>query len=324
MAKNIYYKYNPVTDNFERFYPSLKTRLINLGKLLSMGTVIGLTLFFLIFYTFGSRNEKELRAENAELRTQYNILERRLNSSLEVMANIQNRDDNFYRVIMQMDPVNRSRRLAGLDNEERYKSINKLSDAALVSTLTRKLDLLDRQLYAQSLSFDELKKYVGEHNKRLEHIPSIMPVRSGFTIASGYGSRRDPISGNIIFHSGLDLGASEGTPVYATANGIVTESGRKEEYGNCVYIDHGYNYSTRFGHMSKILVKPGQIVKRGDKIGLVGSTGRSTGPHLHYEVRFKDTPQNPVNYTFMDLTPEQYSELIIASDNAAELKEVSR
>jgi len=317
MAKNIYYRYNPDTDNFERVYPTLKSRMAGAGKLLGMATLVGVAIFLIVFYGFDSPTEANLRTENAELRSQYAVLSRRLDNSLKVMAQIQNRDENFYRVMMQMDPMSRSQRLAGLDNESRYKKLGRLSDAALVTNLSRRLDLFDRQLYAQSQSFDQLRVTAINQKDKLAHIPSILPINIvDYTMSSGYGYRRDPVYGSSKFHEGLDFAASIGTPVFATADGIVTCAERRGGYGNCIDISHGYNYLTRFGHLSKILVEEGQKVKRGEMIGKVGSTGKSTGPHLHYEVRFKDEPQNPVNYYFMDLTPDQYAEMIRLAEDA--------
>lgn len=316
--KNVYYTYNPATDNFERVYPSIKTRLISLGKILAAGCAVGASLFLLLLLFTETPTTEHLREENSELRTQYNILERRLSSSLAVMENIRNRDDNFYRVMMQMDPVSRGRRLAGLDNENRYRQLATLPDGELITRLTRQMDLLDRQLYAQSLSFDELKRAAESQKDKLRHIPSILPINvADYTMSSGYGVRRDPVYGSTKFHAGLDFAARTGVPVFATADGKVEVAERKGGYGNCIDISHGFNYLTRYAHLSEILVSAGEEVKRGQKIGLVGSTGKSTGPHLHYEVRFKDEPQNPVNYYFMDLTPSQYQDMIREADNAA-------
>lgn len=315
--KNIFYRYNPETDNFERVYPTLKGRFLSFGKLMLTSVVIGVGLYFLMVYCFDSPVERNLRTENDQLRTQYNILNKRLENSLKVMANIQNRDDNFYRVMMQMEPMSRSQRLAGLDNERRYKDLSRLNDAALVKSLAQRTDMLERQLYAQSRSFDELRNAATNQKDKLSHIPSVLPINlSGYGIASGYGYRRDPIYGTTKFHPGLDFAADAGTPVYATADGVVTVAERKTGYGKCVEINHGYNYLTRYAHLSDISVKDGQLVRRGEIIGKVGSSGKSTGPHLHYEVRFRDEAQNPVNYCFMDLTPEQYAEMIQLAENA--------
>lgn len=317
MKRPIYYIYNPETDNFERVFPSFKGRLFSLLKTGVLSLSIGIGLYLIFFYAFDAPTEANLRKENATLKSQYNILNRRLDNSLKIMANIQNRDDNFYRVMMQMDPVGYGQRLAGLDNEKRYRDLQNIPDAGLVKLLTQRLDLFERQLYAQSLSFDQLRATASKQKDKLAHIPSVIPINiKDFTMSSGYGVRRDPIYGSSKFHAGLDFAAKTGTPVFATADGRVTEAGRQSGYGNCVDISHGYNYLTRYAHLSEILVKPGQEVKRGEMIGKVGSTGKSTGPHLHYEVRFKDEPQNPVNYYFMDLTPEEYAEMVQLAENA--------
>lgn len=317
MKRPMYYIYNPETDNFERVFPSIKGRIWGFLRIGCLSLLIGIGLYFVIFYSFEAPTEQNLRKENAILKSQYNILNRRLDNSLKVMANIQNRDDNFYRVMMQMDPVGYGQRLAGLDNEKRYRELQNTPDAGLVRLLTQRLDLFERQLYAQSLSFDQLKETASKQKDKLAHIPSVIPINiKDFTMSSGYGVRRDPIYGSSKFHTGLDFAAKTGTPVFATADGKVTEAGRQSGYGNCIDISHGYNYLTRYAHLSEILVKPGQEVKRGEMIGKVGSTGKSTGSHLHYEVRFKDEPQNPVNYYFMDLTPEEYAEMVQLAENA--------
>lgn len=289
-----------------------------MARYIFVGMCLAVAGLLIVFYFFDSPSEANLRRENANLKAQYDVLNRRLQSSLEVMKYIQNRDDNFYRVSMQMDPLSRGQRFAGLDNEARYQKYQGFSDNELVEYLTRNLDLLDRQLYAQSVSFDNLKEMAGKQQEKLHHIPSVLPLQD-YTLASGYGYRLDPVLGSIRFHTGLDFAASSGTPVYATADGVVAFADWKAGYGNCIDIDHGFNYLTRFGHLSKIDVQNGAQVKRGDKIGEVGSTGKSSGPHLHYEVRFKDEPQNPVNYYFMGVTPEDYEKMVIDAENAGHI-----
>ena len=317
MKRNVTYRYNPDTDNFERIYPSFKSRFLRVLLFAGSSLLSGAVLYVLAFYLFGTPTEDSLRRENAMLKSQYNVLNRRLDNSLKIMGDIQNRDDNFYRVMMQMEPMSRSQRFAGLDNEKRYREIQKLPDAGLVKLLTQRLDLFDRQLYAQSISFDQLRVEAGRQKEKIARIPSIIPIDiKDYTMSSGYGYRRDPVYGSTKFHAGLDFAAKTGTPVYATGDGTVEVAERKSGYGNCIDISHGYNYLTRYAHLSEILVMPGQEVKRGDLIGKVGSTGKSTGPHLHYEVRFKDEPQNPVNYYFMDVSPEQYAEMVREAENA--------
>lgn len=315
--KQVYYRYNPDTDNFERHYPTMRSRLATAGKYLGIGGLIGIGIYLLMIYAFEAPTERNLKAENKELKSQYAILEKRLDNSLKVMEDIQNRDDNFYRVMMQMDPLSRNQRHAGLDNEGRYKGLRNLNDAELVGNMNRSMDLLEHQIYAQSLSFDQLREAAGEQKEKLAHIPSVLPMhQKDFTLSAGYGYRRDPIYGTTRFHEGIDFAAPTGTPVYATADAKVTSAERKPGYGNCVDLDHGYNYLTRYAHLSQILVEPGQTVKRGELIGKVGSTGKSTGSHLHYEVRFKEEAQNPVNYYFMDLSPQEYADMIRLAENS--------
>lgn len=315
--KQVFYRYNPDTDNFERHYPTLKTRLKSLGHHILVGGVIGIALFLIFFFVLDMPTEKNLRRENSELKAQYSILEKRLDNSMKVMEDIRNRDDNFYRVMMQMDPLSNNQRYSGLDVDERYDNLGKLNDSELLNRMNRSIDLLEHQIYSQSLSFDQLKIAAGEQKDKISHIPSVLPMHfKDFTMSAGYGYRRDPIYGTAKFHEGLDFAAPTGTPVFATADAEVEVAERKQNYGNCIDLNHGYNYKTRYAHLSQILVTPGQKVKRGDMIGKVGSTGKSTGSHLHYEVIFKGEPQNPVNYYFMDLSPKEYADMIQLAENS--------
>lgn len=317
MNRKVLYRYNPETDNYERAYPTLRERGWRVLRLCLLSLAFGVGAYLLFTYAFGSPSEKALRNENRQLQSQYNILQRRVDNSLKVMENIQNRDDNFYRVMMQMDPLSRGQRLAGLDNEQRYKALATLADDELVERLTRSIDLLDRQLYAQSASFDQLRDMASRQEDKLARTPAVLPISvQDYTMASGYGYRRDPVYGSTKFHEGLDFSAAPGTNVYATADGTVVHAGWQGHYGNCVDVDHGYNYMTRYAHLRSVAVKEGTKVRRGELLGEVGSTGKSSGPHLHYEVRFKGQPQNPVNYYFMDVTPEQYDEMVRMAENA--------
>lgn len=317
MSKNVYYKYNPETDNYERVYTTFRERLVKFARLMGVAIILAMLIVLIVYVSFDAPTEKRLFHENRQLRSQYNMLNNRLDNCLKVMSDIQSRDDNFYRVMMQMDPLSRGQRLAGLDNEARYRKFRNLNDADLIIDFSRRIDLLERQLYAQSLSFDQLRQEASVQQDKINHVPSVLPINiKDYTMSSGYGYRRDPVYGSTRFHEGLDFAASTGTAVYATADGQVEVAEWKGGYGQCIDINHGYNYLTRYGHLSRILVRSGQKVKRGEKIGEVGSTGKSTGSHLHYEVRFKDEPQNPVNYYFMDITPKEYARMIELAENA--------
>lgn len=317
MKKNKLYIYNPVTDDFERYYPNIVDRVksvLTFSVLILLGAV---ALFFVVFYFFDTPTEENLRIENMHLRSQYNILSQRLDNSLRVMEDLRSRDDNFYRVMMQLEPMTSRERFSGLERENRYEGLSKLSDARLLTTLTQQLDFLDRQIYAQSKSFDELRDSVLSRKDKMAHIPSIIPIRAkDYTLASGFGKRKDPMSGVDTFHKGIDLSAPRGTNVIATADGVVEKSAYSSLLGEYILVDHGYNYKTLYAHLNKKYVKEGDSIKRGKIIGDVGSSGKSVNNHLHYEVWFKEMPQDPVNYYFMDLTPRQYTEMIRMAGNA--------
>ncbi len=317
MAKNVYYRYNPETDNFERVYPSLRSRLATIVKTGGVSLGLAALFFVLIFYCFDSPTEENLRRENHQLRTQYGILNKRLDNSLKVLQRIQERDENFYRVMMQMDPMSTTQIFSGLDREGRYSELEELTDAALVTKMAQSVDMLEHQISAQVQSFDQLRETMSTQKEKMAHIPSVLPIRiNDYSMASGFGYRRDPVYGTIKFHEGIDFSAPTGASVFATADGVVKSAERAAGYGNRIDIDHGFNYLSRYAHLSEILVKAGEKVKRGQLIGKVGSSGNSRGPHLHYEVRFKDEAQNPVNYYFMDLSPEEYAEMIQMAENA--------
>lgn len=318
MSRKVFYRYNPESGHYERVFPSRRERVWNVIQKTLLSVISCCAVGYIIYIFVDTPREKQLQQENRELKTHLDLLSRRLDASLDVIDDISARDNNFYRVIMGAERVSASSRFSGLDNENRYNYLNGLTDAAIIKNLTRKMDLLDRSLYNQILSFDELQRMARNNKDRLSHIPSIQPIsrENMKQMASGYGYRRDPIYGTSRFHAGLDFAADRGTKVYATADGTVTESGWESGYGNCIDINHGFGYITRYAHLNRCLVKKGQQVKRGDLIGEVGSTGKSTGSHLHYEVRLNGVPQNPINYYFMDITAEEYDDLVRQAENA--------
>jgi len=318
MRHKAFYRYNPVTERYDRVYPSRSSRLWAMVSQFVWGAMAAVAVITVLYITVDFPRERRLREENEKLEDQIGTLSRRSDEALAVMADIAARDNNFYRVVMQAEPMSDAARYAGLERQRNYEQLDSMNDSELVRNVTDKLDRLDNMIYAQIKSFDFLRQQAAESSDRIAHIPSIQPVseRDMRTMASGYGYRRDPIYGTTKFHEGMDFSAPQGTAVYATGDGKVLSAGWKSAYGNLIEIDHGYNYVTRFAHLSQILVKPGQTLKRGDLIGRVGNTGKSTGPHLHYEVRLRGEPQNPVNYYFMDLTPAEYDEMIRQAENA--------
>ena len=315
--RKVYYIYNPKTRTYDRIYPTVRQRAISILRRLFVGMGLGAGSFIILLFIFGSPSEKELRIENARLLAQYNVLSHRLDEALGVMQDIQQRDDNLYRVVLQADPVSDAIRKAGYGGTNRYEQLMDMANAELVMNTTQKMDMLNRQLYIQSKSFDEVVDLCKGHDEMLKCIPAIMPVSNKDLkkTASGYGTRIDPIYNTPKFHAGMDFSAKIGTPVYATGDGKVIKAGWETGYGNLIQVDHGFGYVTWYAHLSKYKVRPGQKVVRGEVIGEVGNTGKSTGPHLHYEVHVKGKVQNPVNYYFMDLSAEDYDKMVQIAAN---------
>ena len=315
--RKVYYIYNPKTRTYDRIYPTIRQRMGSYLRSLVFGIGIGAGSFLLLLFIFGSPSEKNLLTENSRLQAQYNILSRRLDEALHVMQRLQQRDDNLYRVIMQANPVTDALRTASYGKTNRYEEWMDMANSKLVVNTTQKMDLLARQVYIQSKSFDEVVELCKQHDEMLASIPAIQPVanKNLKQTASGYGTRIDPIYKTVKFHEGMDFSANVGTPVYVTGNGKVTQAGWDGLYGNSITIDHGFGYVTRYAHLSKIKVRRGQKVIRGEVIGEVGSTGKSTGPHLHYEVHVKGKVVNPVNYYFMDLSADDYDRMVEMAAN---------
>lgn len=321
MARWIHFKYNSEKGRYERRKPSFWRHVWAVIQHLMSGIIVGAILVYVFVYYVGSPSEWRLEKEHELLQQQYTLLDARLDEASRVLADIGERDDNLYRVMLQGDPVGKEVRTAVSRNLQRYDSLMVLEDAALYLSVTQKMASIERQLYIQSRSFDELVELCQNQEDRLKHIPSIQPVsdRDLKQMASGFGWREDPIYHVRKHHDGMDFSASTGTDVFVTGDGKVISSGFDKGYGLSIVVDHGYGYTTRYAHLSKALARKGNTVHRGDKIGEVGSTGKSTGPHLHYEVHYRGAVQNPANYYFMDLTPEQYEEMVQKSENIGQV-----
>lgn len=318
MKQKVFYIYNPKTEQYERVYPSRSARLVVALRNIGNSLLLAIVLLAVLYWVMELPREKRLRESNEQLLTEVQVLDRRADIAISVMEELADRDNNFYRVLYGAEPLTTAARHAGLERQRTYEQFDSLDDSGLVSKLERKLDRLDRLVYSQSQSYDFLAEQGRTKQDRIAHIPAIQPVPERYlrSMASGYGVRRDPIYGTTKFHEGMDFSAPIGTPVYATADGRVASASWQGLYGNLIEIEHGYNYMTRYAHLSSFEVRPGQIVHRGDLIGRVGNTGKSTGPHLHYEVRLKGQAQNPVNYYYYDLSPAQYDEIIAIAENA--------
>jgi murein DD-endopeptidase MepM/ murein hydrolase activator NlpD len=315
------YKFNPETLNYERIGISIKEKLTKILAFFSSSLAFSLIWVGIVIYFYETPRTKALKRENQELLSQYELLLKDLEKVENVMTDLQQRDDNIYRVIFETDPIPSTIRKAGFGGTNKYSQLENLSNSALVTEAARKLDILSKEAYIQSKSFDEVMKMALNKEDMLASIPAIQPITNKELkrTASGWGYRIHPIYKVRKMHWGMDFTAPVGTHVYATGNGKVVEIAGSvsgyTEFGKYVKIDHGYGYETVYGHLSKYNVKPGQEVKRGDIIGYVGNTGASTAPHLHYEVHKGGERVNPALYYFKDLTAEEYDKMIAISSN---------
>ena len=275
-------------------------------------------IFFVVFTFIDSPKEKALKREKEEILAQYHILNDQINQLNKVLKNLENRDDNIYRVIFESDPIDVSIRRAGSGGVNKYESLKGMDNAELIISTSKKLDELSKAIYIQSKSYDEIETLVKKKIEMLASIPAILPVslknkRTRFS--SSYGYRIHPIYKTKKFHSGMDFSGAIGTPIYATGNGKVVEVKNQKGYGKSILIDHGFNYQTLYTHLNKYNVKVNQKIKRGDIIGFLGNSGMSTGPHLHYEIRKNGKPIDPINYYFNDLTADEYDQLVAEANN---------
>jgi len=315
------YKYNPKTVKYEKVKLTWRDKFYRFLTYF-LATIVIAIVYNLVFSAFfDTPKEKGLKRENEQLKLQYEILNKRFDLVENTLQDLQQRDNNIYRVIFETDPIPSSVREAGYGGAERYKKLKNLKNSELVVKTTQRLDKLSKQLYVQSRSYDQIIDMADNNEEMLSSIPAIMPVSNEdlTRTASGYGWRIHPIYKIKKFHEGMDFTASTGTKVYATGDGVVETVKRSYRgYGKRVVIDHGFGYKTRYAHLADFNVRKGQEVSRGDVIGYVGSTGLSTAPHLHYEVEKKGEKINPVHYYFNDLSAEQYEKMIFISRNSGQ------
>jgi len=308
------YKFNKKSLTFDRVHTTMRKRLLYFFSHLSTGVVFAAVMLVLAYNFLDSPKQKAQKRELDQMKLQYQILDDQLDKVTKILADLQDRDDNIYRVIFEAEPIPNSIRSAGIGGIDRYESMKGYTNSDLIIATEKNMDKIMGQLYVQSKSFDEVFKMAKNKEKMLVSIPAIQPVniKDLRRIGSYFGTRMDPFYKVRKFHEGMDFSAPIGTEIYATGNGTITDAGRDIQggYGNEIRIDHGYNYQTVYAHLSRIFVKPGQKILRGQIIGYVGNTGKSTSPHLHYEVRKNGVPLNPIYFFFNDLTPDQFQMML--------------
>ena len=320
MAKKKY-KINPETLAMEQVEHGFRYWLRQTGIYILAGIVLGIGFLYLFLIFFPSPREKQLLREKATMESQLDVLNSQVDQMQVVMTDLQQRDDNLYRVLFGAEPIPMSVRQGAQRKIDYYEQLAQMTNSELAADLTLKVDLLEKEIYVQAKSYDEVAQMAKEQEIRMENIPAIQPVMNKDLkrVASGYGMRIDPVYHVRKFHQGMDFTAPTGTEIFATGNAKVEFTGWKQGYGNTVILDHGYGYKTLYAHLYKSLVRKGQKVRRSDIIALVGNTGKSTGPHLHYEVRLNGKPVDPRNYYFYDLSPEEYDQMIQLSNNFGQM-----
>ncbi len=314
MAKEKF-RFNPETLQYDRISHSFRDKFFSFLAYFSASVVLAVLYLLVFSYFFDLPREKMLKREVNQLNLQYEILNKQLDQIGYVLDDIQNRDDNIYRIVFNADPIPKSIRTAGFGGINRYTELEGYENSDLIIETARRIDILKKQLYVQSISYDEVIDLALNKEDMLASIPSIQPVaiRDIRRIGGYWGWRIHPIYKIRMFHEGMDFTAPRGTDVYSTGNGVVARvinDRSRRGYGTFVDIDHGYGYRTRYAHLDRVLVRRGQEIKRGDVIGLVGNTGASTAPHLHYEVIKNNRPVDPVNYFYGDLSPEEFDAMI--------------
>ena len=313
-----HYHFNPVTHRFEVPEPNLWRNLLRFGLPALLAVILSLGIRFSMGKFVPNPKEIKLLAEKEKIVDQYSQVEQKVSQLESALKNIQKRDDGFYRCYYGMDPLSTSLREAGLGGAEQYSNLQGYESTPMMEELTRRVDMAGVKLEVQSGSYNEVLSKAEYQEDLLRHKPSIQPIslQDYYWISSIFGYRTDPMSHKRAMHSGVDFAGRVGLYVYATGDGVVIRT-RESRYGfgKEVMIDHGYGYVTRYGHLEQILVHRGQQVKRGTVIGLVGSTGKSTGPHLHYEVHLYGVAKNPKNYYSDDLKPEEYAEIVNSGDS---------
>lgn len=309
------YRFNPHTLRYEKVFVSLRDRVKRIGLGLSLGVVAGVLLVVVGLQFMASPKERALQRELSQYRRQAKVLVERVERAEKVLENLEERDDALYRTIFESEPVSAERRHSGIGGVERYAGYDDIGDGGLLKATTQKVDELTKRVYVESLSLDEIYEMARTKSERMSSMPAIMPVaKTECKVVSGFGMRFHPILKYRRLHSGIDMAARQGTPIYATGDGVVRIAGRNPQgyggYGVVVVVDHGFGFQTLYAHMQSTKVKPGQRVSRGQQIGTVGSTGMSSGSHLHYEVIASGKKVDPVYYFGGELSPEEYEEVL--------------
>lgn len=315
------YIFNVKSLTYDKVHHRFRDKMVKVLSYLLTSVFFSAIVLVIGFNVIDSPKEKKLKREIAQLQLQYDLLNNKMTQVSDVLKNMESRDNDIYRVVLDAQPIPESVRQAGFGGSDRYKDLEGYSDSRLMADATKKMDVLIKQIYVQSKSYDEIEALAKNKERMLACIPAIQPIdnKSLKCIISGFGWRVHPVYKTERFHTGIDFAAAEGTLIYATGDGIVEKADDQEQgYGNHVVINHGFGYETLYGHMSRFAVTAGEKVKRGQVIGYVGCTGLCTGDHVHYEVIKNGEKINPIDYFYSNISPEEYKQIIALASQPAQ------
>ncbi len=319
--KKIKYYYNTHTLRYEKLVTPLHVKLLRFFGFIATALVTAFIIVALAFRFIPSPQAKIAEMKYDKMKENYDMLASQASTLQQQITILEKRDNQVYRSIFEANPLPDSARIKLTEKKNEVQKIEAINDEQLGNELAKTLNNIRERVNYQFASYNEIEKLIKNQGEKLACIPAIQPVsnRDLDRIASGFGMRIDPVYGTPKMHKGLDFTAPRGTPIYATGNGTIEIAGETGDgYGKHVVINHGYGYETLYGHMYKVKVKPGEKVKRGEVIGWVGSSGKSTGPHCHYEVHVNGQEVDPVYFFYNDLTPEQFDRILkIASTGSA-------
>lgn len=324
MSKSKHYIFNSKTLSYEVKTRSTSSRVIKTLVMFAVSLGMAVLYYWIYSSVLGLEPPKTvlLRKQSAQWESRAKVMNRQLDDYNDALTALQMRDDDIYRSLFGMNEIPQEVRNAGFGGVNRYAHYDDIDPHGVLKTTAVRIDVLLKKTYVQSKSFDEvaqLSRRAGEMASCIPAIPPMNPDTKKYRFSSSFGYRKDPFTGRSKRHTGVDFAMKPGIPIYATGDGVV-ESVKFElfGYGNQVVINHGFGYKTRYAHLKSVGVGEGMKVKRGECIGLSGNSGRSSGPHLHYEVLYKDNYVNPANYFDLSITPEEYGTMVQDIADASE------
>ncbi|MDD3273512.1 MAG: M23 family metallopeptidase [Bacteroidales bacterium] len=319
MSKNKRYKFNPETLAYEIHKISVKSRFSKGFGLFLLSIAVSVGYYFVYTQYMGIETPKilSIRSENADLANRLALMNRRFEEANRILNSLQIRDNYVYRPVFGMEEIPQDVREAGFGGVNRYSYLESVDRSGILTSTVMNMDQLYKKAFVQSRSFDEVSQLARNADEMALCVPAIPPVNIAskrIRYSSSFGYRPDPFNGAYRMHNGVDISGPAGEPIYATGNGKVVEIGYDFfGYGNFIIIDHGFGYKTRYAHLKSSLVTMGRVVKRGEHIALMGNTGRSKGPHVHYEVIYRNRPVNPLNYYNRDIDSDAFLALVSPS-----------